>query len=129
MTGVGSRPAVPLTEDEAVALQKLLERAQVTIGHPILAGTTTLEEVQQLLTQRGLEDMAGNLKTELRQSKYLYINQMIKLWVSSAYSHLRMSLYKLYILHALEMSCTCSLFMCLSFAKTHILQSKYPSLP
>ncbi|XP_064389434.1 uncharacterized protein LOC135337431 isoform X3 [Halichondria panicea] len=65
--GVGSQTAVPLTQDEADALQKLLEGAQVTIGHPIVAGTTTLEEVQQLLTQRGLEDMATNLRTRLRQ--------------------------------------------------------------
>ncbi len=64
------RPAVPLTQDEADALQKLLEGAQVTIGHPIVAGTTTLEEVQQLLTQRGLYGMAGNLRTELSQSKH-----------------------------------------------------------
>ncbi len=67
--GVGSRPAVPLTQDEAGALQKLLEGAQVTIGHPIVAGTTTLEEVQQLLTQKGLEDLASNLRTRLRHSK------------------------------------------------------------
>ncbi|XP_064389438.1 uncharacterized protein LOC135337431 isoform X7 [Halichondria panicea] len=65
--GVGSQTAVPLTQDEADALQKLLEGAQVTIGHPIVAGTTTLEDVQQLLTQRGLEIMAGNLRTRLRQ--------------------------------------------------------------
>ena len=64
------RPAVPLTQDEADALQKLLEGAQVNIGHPIVANTTTLEEIQQLLTQRGLEDMADNLRTELRQSKH-----------------------------------------------------------
>ncbi len=64
------RPAVPLTQDKADALQKLLEGAQVNIGHPIVAGITTLEEVQQLLTQRGLDYMAGNLRTELSQSKH-----------------------------------------------------------
>ncbi|XP_064389445.1 uncharacterized protein LOC135337437 [Halichondria panicea] len=64
--GVGSQIAVPLTQDEADALQKLLEGAQVNIGHPIVAGTTTLEEVQQLLTQRGLEIMADDLRTRLR---------------------------------------------------------------
>ncbi|XP_064389177.1 uncharacterized protein LOC135337211 [Halichondria panicea] len=64
--GVGSQTAVPLTQDEADALQKLLEGAQVTIGHPIVAGTTTLEDVQQLLTQRGLEIMANDLRTRLR---------------------------------------------------------------
>ncbi|XP_064389446.1 uncharacterized protein LOC135337438 [Halichondria panicea] len=64
--GVGSQTAVPLTQDEADALQKLLEGAQVTIGHPIVAGTTTLEDVQQLLTQRGLEIMADDLRTKLR---------------------------------------------------------------
>ncbi len=68
--GVGSQTAVPLTQDEADALQKLLEGAQVNIGHPIVAGTTTLEEVQQLLTQRGLEIMADNLRTRLRHSKH-----------------------------------------------------------
>ena len=68
--GVLSEPVVPLTQDEADALQKLLEGAQVTIGHPIVAGTTTLKEVQQLLTQRGLVDMAANLRTELYQSKH-----------------------------------------------------------
>ncbi|XP_064389126.1 uncharacterized protein LOC135337154 [Halichondria panicea] len=64
--GVGSQTAVPLTQDEADALQKLFEGAQVTIGHPIVAGTTTLEDVQQLLTQRGLEIMADDLRTKLR---------------------------------------------------------------
>ena len=67
MTGVVSRPAVPLTQNEADILQKLLEGAQVNIGHPIVAGTTTLEEVQQLLTQRWLED--SNVMKRLSQCK------------------------------------------------------------
>ncbi len=70
MTGVVSLPAVPLAQDEADALQRLLEGAQVNIDHPIVAGTTTLEDVQQLLNQRGLEDMASNLRTKLNQSKH-----------------------------------------------------------
>ncbi len=74
VTRVKSRPAVPLTQDKADALQKLLKGSQVSIGHPIVAGTTTLEEVQQLLTQRGLEDMATNLRTRLRQSKHPFIS-------------------------------------------------------
>ena len=70
MTSVGSQPAVPLTQDETDTLQNLLKKAWVNIGHPIVAGTTTLEEVQQLLTQRGLEDMATNLRTKISQSKH-----------------------------------------------------------
>ncbi len=79
--GVGSQTAVPLTQDEADALQKLLEGAQVNIGHPIVAGTTTLEEVQQLLTQRGLEIMAGNLRTRLRHSKHPISNGNYLFWL------------------------------------------------
>ena len=62
-----------LTQDEIDALQKLIEGTEVNIDTFIATGQgITLEEAHQLLAQKGYIEDARNLKTRLKESKYMY---------------------------------------------------------
>ncbi len=62
----------PLTQDEIDALHKLIEGTQVNIDDIIATGQgITLEEAQQLLAQKGHIEDARNLKTRLKESKFI----------------------------------------------------------
>ncbi|XP_064392422.1 uncharacterized protein LOC135340061 isoform X3 [Halichondria panicea] len=69
----------PLTQDEIDALQKLIEGTEVNIDTFIATGQgITLEEAQQLFSQKGYIEDARNLRTKLKeiakeQQRYLEI--------------------------------------------------------
>ncbi|XP_064392626.1 uncharacterized protein LOC135340238 isoform X2 [Halichondria panicea] len=67
----------PLTQDEIDALQKLIEGTEVNIDDIIATGQgITLEEAQQLFSQKGYIEDARNLRTKLKeivQQRYLEI--------------------------------------------------------
>ena len=50
-----------LSEDEMDALQKVLQNAKVKLA----AAKITLEKAQQLLIEKGLEEIAANLRAKL----------------------------------------------------------------
>ena len=60
----------PLTQDEIDALQKLIEGTEVNIDTFIATGQgITLEEAQQLFSQKGYIEDARNLRTKLKESE------------------------------------------------------------
>ena len=51
----------PLTEEESDALHKLLQNTSVRLT----ASQQTIEDVQQLLREKGLKELASNLRAKL----------------------------------------------------------------
>ena len=65
-----SSERTPLTQDEIDALQKLIEGTEVNIDDIIATGQgITLEEAQQLFSQKGYIEDARNLRTKLKESE------------------------------------------------------------
>ena len=58
----------PLSEEDVDALQRLVQKNKVKLP----SGLLTFEKVQQLLLERGLEDLATNLRAELDKGLYIH---------------------------------------------------------
>ena len=58
----------PLSEEDSDALQRLVQKTKVKLPSSQL----TFEKVQQLLLERGQEDLAINLRTELDKGLYIH---------------------------------------------------------
>ena len=58
----------PLSEEEVDALQRLVQKTKMKLPSSQL----TFEKVQQLLRERGLEDLATNLRAELDKGLYIH---------------------------------------------------------
>ena len=58
-----STPGTPISEEDSDALHTLLKNTTVNI--PVTSSQLTLEEVQQLLHEKGLDELATNLRVKL----------------------------------------------------------------
>ena len=56
----------PLSEEDSDALQRLVQKTKIELPSSQL----TFEKLQQLLLERGLEDLATNLRAELDKGLY-----------------------------------------------------------